>query len=90
MVADRQLDYALHPGRCGAGKESKLLLWKRVSRAEVALGTGFFIYCLGGSIVFAFLPAFILEGNAGFIAMTQAVLILVLRFYFSGERKKSE
>ena len=71
-------------------KMSKLLLWKRVSRAEVALATGFFIYCLGGSIVFAVLPAFILEGNAGFIALTQAVLILVLRFYLSEERKKSE
>jgi hypothetical protein len=64
------------------------LAWNRISRAELALCSGIFVYCLAGSYIFAALPAFILSGNAGFIAFIQAGAILVLRYYLSAKKKK--
>jgi hypothetical protein len=61
--------------------------WNRVSRTELSLCSGIFLYCLAGSYIFAVLPAFILSGNAGFIALVQAGLILGLRYYLSGKKK---
>lgn len=66
------------------------LSWNRISRSEVALCTGIFIYCLIGSCLFAILPAFIMSSNSGFIAITLSLLILVMRFYFSGKKKGTE
>lgn len=75
-------------GRREQRKIPEYLSWNRISRSEVALCTGIFIYCLIGSCIFAILPAFIMSGNSGFIALTLAILILVMRFYFSEEKKK--
>jgi hypothetical protein len=93
LVAADLLHFSFKTDQDRSASEKKsdsthLLEWNRISRGELSLCSGIFIYCLTGSCVFAILPAFILSGNAGYIALLQAVLILGLRYYLSGTKKK--
>jgi len=58
--------------------------WHRIYRSRVNLCSGIFLYFMVGTFVLAILPGFIRAGSSWIIALIEAIILVVLRFWFSG------
>lgn len=56
--------------------------WNRRFRAELAMGSGIFLYAIIFSLFFAMMPAVIIIGNKAFLAIILVCLGFILRYYY--------